>query len=67
MYKFVSELTKEVDPATCERISIIPDMDKDYVNQWPTLNTAYHCFQHGLDVGPNNKCVLGFVCLFRHV
>jgi len=50
-------LTKEVDPATCERTSIIPDLAPEYLQQWKTFKTAYDCFQSGLTISPNGRCL----------
>lgn len=51
------ELSREVDPATCERTSIIPDLDPQYLAKWTRFTSAYDCFHHGLKNGPKNRCL----------
>jgi len=52
-------LSKVVDASTCERTSIIPDLGKEYMDKWKHLTTAYECFEHGLSIGADNKCLGG--------
>ncbi|KAL5256943.1 hypothetical protein ACHWQZ_G012018 [Mnemiopsis leidyi] len=50
-------LTKEVDASTCERTSIIPDLAPEYLEKWKDFQTAYDCFQNGLKISPNGRCL----------
>ncbi|XP_063674317.1 long-chain-fatty-acid--CoA ligase 1-like isoform X2 [Bolinopsis microptera] len=51
------QLTKEVDAATCERTSIIPDLAPEYLDRWKEFKTAYDCFQNGLKISPHGRCL----------